>query len=165
LARVLFIGVEWFTRQYARAFEGTGTEYWTLDIDPDVRSFGAGRLHIVGSVTELDRHFSEGFFDAVILNGVFGFGVDDVGAMNAAVAGCALVLRPKGILVIGWNPDRTCDPLELAGIQQNFSPDPEFPLPRRVRIHSFDTHEHVYDMFACARRAHGGQIETGRCPI
>jgi hypothetical protein len=78
---------------------------------------------------------------------VLGFGVDDLKMMNAAIDSCSHALRAEGILVVGWNPDRISDPLELAGIRRAFSTDCVLELPRRARILSFDSHQHVYDFF------------------
>jgi len=147
LRRILFVGVAWFTKRYARAFENSSTEYWTLDIDAQESEHGNGEQHVVGDVTQLQRYFEPRSFDAIILNGVLGFGVDDLKMMNAAIDSCGLALRTEGILVVGWNPDRISDPLELESIRRAFSADCVLELPRRARIDSFDTHQHVYDFF------------------
>ena len=49
VARVLFVGCDWYTKFYHRMFRDK--TYWTLDIDPEKRRFGAARHH--GSASEL----------------------------------------------------------------------------------------------------------------
>jgi hypothetical protein len=97
---ILFVGTEWFTHGYVRMFSHKSLS--TLDIDPAKARFGADR-HMVGSVSELDRHVAEGRLDLVLINGVLGWGLDTLDEAERAIAGCDRCLRPGGHLVIGWN--------------------------------------------------------------
>ena len=111
--RVLFVGCAWYTAEYERVFDG---EYWTIDVDPDMRAWGA-RRHIVDSVARLDRHVGPAAFDLIVLNGVLGWGLNDRSAIETAFAQCWRALRAGGMLVVGWNDVPAHRPVALEEIQ------------------------------------------------
>ncbi len=98
--RILFVGCDWYTTGYEKDF--AGREFWTIEIDPDRAKYGAER-HVTGSVVNLGEHFPEGHFDLLVLNGVLGWGLNDVAEAERALAACARSLAPSGVLLIGWN--------------------------------------------------------------
>ncbi|HEY6824557.1 MAG TPA: hypothetical protein VI195_08955, partial [Steroidobacteraceae bacterium] len=71
--RVLFVGCDWYTRHYEPVFFPART-FWTIDPAPRARRF-AGRQHIVDALENLPRHFDPDYFDLIICNGVYGFGL------------------------------------------------------------------------------------------
>jgi hypothetical protein len=81
-------------------------------------------------------------FDTVVLSGVFGLGVNDVAAQDSAIAACAAILKPGGLLVLGWNTDRVSDPSTLHSLEQNFEPSEDAGFVGRV---TFDRCTHVFD--------------------
>ena len=95
---VLFVGVRFYTRNYASRCGGA--EFVTLDRDPAMRRHGA-RSHAVAPLEELGRHFPAGHFTHIVVNGVFGWGLDEPGAADRALAACHAALRPGGWLVLG----------------------------------------------------------------
>jgi SAM-dependent methyltransferase len=97
---VLFVGCAWYTRGYRKLFETRN--YSTLEIDPRAAKYGA-RRHIVDSLENIRLHFKEGELDAIICNGVFGWGLDEKSVVEKAFDGCFECLRPGGIFVLGWN--------------------------------------------------------------
>lgn len=98
--RVLFVGCDWYTRCYNDVFQNL--EYWTLELDPEKERFGSDR-HIVDTVENVADHFEEGYFDAIVCNGVFGWGLNERHAVEKAFGGCLRCLRPGGLFVLGWN--------------------------------------------------------------
>jgi SAM-dependent methyltransferase len=110
--KVLFVGCDWYTRHYERTFF-RGCEYWTMDFSPDARRF-AGKRHIVGPLQDLGQHFPEAYFDLIICNGVYGFGLDAPEDCERAFELCYSRLRNDGVFLLGWNdiPARTPVPLE-----------------------------------------------------
>ena len=88
----------------------------------------------------LDAAFRPGFFDLVMLNGVFGWGVDAPDHMEQTLEAIAEVLAPGGTLLIGWNHDRSPDPDTLSNIAL-FEPADYDGLPHRK---SFEDVTHRY---------------------
>jgi SAM-dependent methyltransferase len=138
--RLLFVGVRGYTARYAASFEAAGVEYWTCDIDPDAGPHGAPGRHRRADVCRLDETFSRGFFDCVVMNGVFGWGVDNPEDMNRALGSAHAVLAPGGLLLLGWNGDRSADPDTLPAIR-HFEPIGFGGLPARK---TFTDVTHIY---------------------
>ena len=102
LGRLLFVGCDWYTREYVELFAPRRERYRTVDIDPAKARFGAPG-HVIAPMQEIDRHFAPGSIDVIVANGVYGFGIDDRAGLGAAFAAARAVLRPGGTLVLGWN--------------------------------------------------------------
>lgn len=153
--RILWVGCRAYTADDYPALESGGAEVWTTDIDPDAARWGREGRHRVGDVCVLDRIFPDIIFDAIVCNGVLGFGVDEPGAQLSALTAMAAVLRPDGILLLGWNTDRIADPVAAGLTQPYFNPTPFAARDNRT---TFDSVTHVYDAF---RRTHTpGPIEA-----
>lgn len=99
--RALFVGVQWYTKHYAALF--TGKVFASIDPEARLTPFG-GEPHAVGSVQDLATHFPGFIFDAIVMSGVIGFGLNDPSEVDKALAACASALRPGGWLVLGVNP-------------------------------------------------------------
>jgi SAM-dependent methyltransferase len=97
---VLFVGCRWYTKTYADLLKGK--DFWTIEIDPDQAKFGATN-HIIDSYLNLSQHVAPGAFDAIVLNGVFGWGIDTPADTELALAETLRALSPGGQLVIGYN--------------------------------------------------------------
>jgi SAM-dependent methyltransferase len=142
--RVLFVGTTQYTTHYEKYFKVSTCEYWTMDINPQMEIFGAKGRHIIGSVIDADHYFSPDFFDIVILNGVLGWGVDEIRDQDRTLEAIRKILKEGGILLLGWDTDRIIDPMELKGIRNHFSHCINAPLPDRVTL---TESKHVYDFF------------------
>ncbi len=99
--RVLFVGCRWYTKIYGAIFRNS--EYWTIEIDPTQAKFGSQGRHIVDSYLNLSRHVEPGSFDAIVLNGVFGWGIDNPADTEVALYETLRALNPGGIAIIGYN--------------------------------------------------------------
>jgi SAM-dependent methyltransferase len=110
--RILFVGCDWYTKHYERAFF-RGRDFLTIDVSPKARKFGA-RNHTIAGLGELDAHFAEGYFDIIFCNGVYGFGLDAAADCEVAFDRCWSRLRDGGYFVLGWDdiPARTPVPLD-----------------------------------------------------
>jgi len=84
-------------------------------------------------------------FDVVLVNGVFGYGLNTQYGQNAAIAGLARVLKPDGLLMLGWNTHRVSDPLQLSAIARFFVRSQRAGFEQRI---TFPESTHVYDFFA-----------------
>lgn len=125
IKRILFVGCDWYTHHYPKEFHRS-QEFFTIDPAPDRRLFGSKR-HIVTSLEELDRHFADGFFDLIICNGVFGYGLNEQRQCELAFEQCYRCLRTNGEFVLGWDdiPEKTPIPLDninsLKAFRRNIS--------------------------------------------
>jgi SAM-dependent methyltransferase len=146
VGRILFVGCEWYTKPYERPF--AAKEYWTLEIDPAKRRFGAGH-HIVDSLRNLDRHVPADYFDVIVCNGVFmKTAIETREEAEPSFEACRNALRPGGWFVLGWNDTdelRPYFPSESPALA-TFLPT-EFP-PLRAGEHRTNTsYRHTYTFF------------------
>ena len=140
--RILWVGCREYTLDDYAALEARGGEVWTTDIDPAAARWGREGRHRTGDVCEADRLFSDQTFDAVVCNGVLGYGVDTPEQKARALAALASVLRPGGRLLLGWNTDKIADPVAAGLTAADFAPAALGDRPTRV---GFDAVTHVYD--------------------
>jgi SAM-dependent methyltransferase len=115
LRSLLFVGCGPYTRHYAALFEPASARFRTLDIDPRRARFGhAG--HIVAALQDVGRHLAPASVDAVVCNGVYGFGLDERDELDAALRASWTVLRPGGAFVLGWNDVPAFAPFDPAEV-------------------------------------------------
>ncbi len=142
--RVLDIGREPYGAFYNEFY--AGRELWTIDWDLAKARFGAPN-HVVDDVANLRFHFPSAYFDFVLMNGVFGWGLNQKASIEQAFAAIRAVLRPTGLFVLGWNntPDLVPVPLAQVAALQDFTPY-HFP-PLRATSFKCATCEHTYSFF------------------
>lgn len=100
--KILDIGREDYQIFYNEFFKGR--ELWTLDIDPEMQEFGAeGQFHITDDAANVKSHFKDDYFDFILINGVLGWGLNNREKIEQAFNGIFDVLKPKGLLIVGWN--------------------------------------------------------------
>ena len=128
IRRVLFVGCDNYTTHYEQRFFASH-DYWTIEPNPKMRRYGA-KQHVIAPLERLTDHFSPGFFDLIICNGVYGWGLDGAEQCKIALANCRTCLAPGGHHLIGWDdipPHRPAvllsEAASLAGFDQfQFSP-------------------------------------------
>lgn len=137
--RVLFVGTRFYTRKYP----GIIPNMVTIDADPRMARYGA-REHIVAPIQAFEIRTLDNTFDAVVINGVFGWGVNDEESAKDALRACARALTMGGELVIGFNETR-CPRLEMS----EFKPFVFPPLGvQSVTVHTpFAEGSHTYQFF------------------
>lgn len=141
--RILFVGCEVYNAPVPEQFEAHGIECWTTDIIPENAVWGHPERHIVCDIADITGHFPESHFDAVLFNGVMGYGVTGAHMTTIAPALHA-VLRAPGFLLIGWNKGLVEDPLTLPAVTSRFAHQQALGLPARKE---FPDTTHVYDLF------------------
>ena len=144
---VLFVGCRPYTKAYPTLLEQHGARCWTIDVDPEVARWGAPGRHVVAAIQAALAHWPPAFFDTVVLSGVFGYGLNERHDQETALRVARQLLKPGGWFVLGWNTDRTADPLRLPTLQQQFQPASLQGLPLRQ---SFPVSTHVFDFFLAA---------------
>ena len=138
----LLVGCRRYTLQDPIFLQQRGTVCWTLDIDPAAIRWGAAGHHVVAPIEQSASIFGAAMFDTVVLSGVFGFGVNEFDVQEAAIDACAAILKPGGLLVLGWNSDLVADPVVLTGLARNFDRAPDTEAVGRVTFHRGT---HVFD--------------------
>jgi len=106
---------------------------------------GSSRTVRVGDLQKVGALHPSGYFDVALINGVFGWGLDTLDGQNEAVEGLARVLKPAGILMLGWNTDRSSDPTKLLAIERFFVPSQRSGVERRIVVPGVT---HVYDFLS-----------------
>jgi len=110
---ILDIGREAYEAFYNEFYEGR--ELWTIDWDAERAVFGAAN-HIVDDVANLRDHFPERYFDFVLMNGVFGWGLNDRRSIEKAFSAVHATLNRNGIFVLGWNDTPELVPVPLGQV-------------------------------------------------
>jgi hypothetical protein len=99
-ARCLFLGTDKRSWHYPKRLDA---ELFTLDIEPKKAIYGNRGLHTVGSAGTLLQYYAPHSFDAIIANGLIGFGMNQLEDCEALLAGSHAVLKESGLLVLGYN--------------------------------------------------------------
>lgn len=147
--RILFVGCDWYTKHYDRAFF-RDRDYWTIDVAEKARRFGAPQHRTIG-LEQLDQHFAERYFDVIFCNGVYGFGLDAADDIERAVEMCWSRLRYGGYFVFGWDdiPARTPVPLEGIAALRRFQ-RLEVAQLNSWRYLTDTPYRHTYDFYTKA---------------
>jgi len=114
--RCLFVGLDKHNWHYPRLLPWV--DFHTLDCNPHMAVYGRAGRHWVGSALEMSAHYGRAAFDALIANGIIGFGIDTEADFLRLLDECHAVLKPGGLLVLGYNdfPERFGFPVDpLAG--------------------------------------------------
>lgn len=142
--RILDVGREEYEHFYNEFFEGR--ELWTMDVDPERKEFGADK-HIVDSVANLKKHFPADFFDVVLMNGVFGWGLNEKEEIETALTGIYECLRPGGLLIFGYNKTGELIPVPLKEIKALKRFQPYKCRPLKGSSFTCSTGEHTYNFY------------------
>jgi SAM-dependent methyltransferase len=155
--RVLFVGCKAYTARYGKRLARAGVDYWTTDINPAVAIWGEKDHHIISDIGRIDDVCPADSFDAVLLNGVIGDGVDDESEMNRAVTAIARILRPNGMLLIGWDAlKKLPDPIGIEAVTTYFRHESALALPVRK---TFPDTDKVYDWLIKTRAAEANSLD------
>ncbi len=142
--RVLEVGREPYEAFYNEFF--VGRELWTIDWDATRAQFGAPK-HIIDDAANLGNHFPGEYFDVVLMNGVFGWGLNQPEAIEKAFAAVYAILAPGGLFVLGWNDTPDLVPVPLDQVQALRLFTPYFFAPLNGTSFKCATYEHVYSFF------------------
>lgn len=143
---VLFVGVDWYTKHYDRAFF-RGKNFWTLDMLPGARKFGA-RQHVTCPLAEAPRHLAAESFDLIVCNGVYGHGMNAQEDCEGGFQACFTLLRAGGYFVLGWNdvPEHTFAPLSSLQSLAKFTAC-ELPALGTHKYLTNTPHRHIYQFY------------------
>ena len=133
---ILFVGVAWYTRRYGQTLTTLRPEirFATMDVEPAVAEFGTPGDHIVGDVCNLATLYGERRFDAILLNGVIGYGINTPDTVERVLRSCADQMHAGGHLIIGVNEKRPCYVDPTAAAAALFDPVPFGSLNERLVV-------------------------------
>ena len=158
---LLFVGCEWYTRHYQALFDPGRSRFRTIDIDPRRARYGAS-IHIVAPLQEVAAHVDAASVDVLVCNGVYGFGIYERGELERAFDASRVVLRPGGVLLLGWNDVPALapfDPLPVA-LAAGFVLDPSRGPGWRVRTDTPTRHTFDYYVRADAVLCQNGRADA-----
>jgi SAM-dependent methyltransferase len=148
--KTLFVGVDKHNWHYPRLLK---TEFHSLDIEAGKAVYGQPGRHWTGSATSVAGHYGDNAFDVVVANGLLGFGIDEAQGCRHLLENCEAVLKPGGLLVLGYN-DRS-DRVPYAVLPMALGLFDEFTPPIAEvagALHRVDdSFQHVY-LFLTKRR-------------
>ena len=98
--RILFVGCAWYTLHYPKIFHGR--DFMTMEISPEEAEYGASN-HVIDSCENIADHYQPNSLDVVVFNGVYGCGLNELGAINKTLDAIHHALRVHGLFVFGWN--------------------------------------------------------------
>lgn len=108
--RILFVGCHRYSSWYWRVFYLSMKKFYTVDPDPSVAQYGSLKRHFISTFQQLkERPELFGAFDLIILNGVFGYGINTEDEKKDALKTSASLLSPEGRLLIGFRNAAICD--------------------------------------------------------
>ncbi|MBN9514528.1 MAG: class I SAM-dependent methyltransferase [Alphaproteobacteria bacterium] len=150
--QVLFVGTAVYTYQYEKLFADDPDRYTTIDRNPSTKVWG-GKHHIVAPIEQINQHRPPGFFDCIVLSGVLAYRIpehgdyglveqDDLRALLKVLHG---VLRPGGLLLVGWNLRDMAQSLSQLGLlDPYFAPTDKTPWGTRKE---FPGDPHVFEFY------------------
>ncbi|MFY4261569.1 hypothetical protein ACOTCG_28535 [Achromobacter xylosoxidans] len=138
---LLFLGVDKHNWHYPRLLRAN---FHSLDILPRNAAYGRPGRHWTGDALQMAAHYGMETFDVVVANGLLGFGIDGETGLRRLLAQCHAVLRPGGVLVLGYNdlPERTPFPVEVGPQFDEFVPAIDGVIASRHMVD--DPYRHVY---------------------
>jgi len=142
--RILDIGREDYQQFYNLFFQNR--ELWTIDKNPERREFGA-KNHIIDDVANLKKYFSSNYFDFILMNGVFGWGLNDKEAIEKTFAAIYDILKPNGLFVFGWNDIEDLTPVPLNKIKALAKFKPFYFKPLHGTTFKAKTNKHTYGFY------------------
>jgi hypothetical protein len=103
-SNILFVGCSQFTSWYPTIFETCPKiTFSTVDSDLQKLPHGSKTHHRVARFeTLVNLPETHGFYDLVILNGVFGYGIDSLNDKLTALKTTHAILKPRGKVLIGY---------------------------------------------------------------
>ncbi|MBD3253040.1 methyltransferase domain-containing protein [Candidatus Pacearchaeota archaeon] len=142
--KILDVRREDYQKFYNLFFKGR--ELWTIDKNPKRKKYGSEN-HITDDVVNIKNYFSENSFDLIIMNGVFGWGLNKPEDVEKTILSFYKILRKGGIFVFGWNDIPDLKPLELENIESLKKFKPYFFEPLKTISFKSLTEEHTYSFF------------------
>ena len=145
IQNILLVGVAECTRHYEDYFKDKKLVY-TIDIDPEKAVSGIPGRHITDTVENIDKYFPDPTFDAVLMNGVYGWGMNDEASLIRSLEKVRKVLKKGGVLLFGWDKVPKYDPIDLDS-KPYFKDFEKFRITGVERVELDNKHHHIFDFY------------------
>lgn len=145
--RILFVGCEYYTWENLKVFHES-IDLVTVDYNEKSFLWG-GKHHFIADIREIDCVLGTASFDMIVLNGVFGHGVNTTEDQSRTFKALRHIMKPEALLMVGWNHDLSQDPIELLVCQELFYRTNYEDLPKRT---CFSDSTHVFDFLKAKSR-------------
>ncbi|MBO3458293.1 hypothetical protein G7B40_004935 [Aetokthonos hydrillicola Thurmond2011] len=145
--KILFVGCDWYTKPYKKLFKNQ--EYWTIEIDESKKKYGSAN-HIVDGLQNLSSYIKSDYFDLIIYNGVFGYGINSKEDTEKSFDQCFRALRTRGVVVFGWNDVPQYKPFPVTDECESLKKfEPYFfpPLSTSQFLTPNTVHRHTYNFY------------------
>ena len=142
---ILFVGCDTYTAHYPDLF--IDRNFMTIDIDPVQARHGAAR-HVVDTFTNTRAHFDAASLDAVVCNGVIGWGLNRPEEIDRAAKECFECLHPGGIFIVGSDNAPPWRPVAFDNLDgfRKFEPLTLPPFPGPV-YPTFGEFPHIFNFY------------------
>jgi hypothetical protein len=149
IQRILIAGVTRPGRHYPSLF--AGKECITIDLDSKRARYGASH-HIIDRLENLGNHIAAEWFDLIVVNGLIGFGIDDLSNLETAVHVCHRHLRHGGELLLSTDAGRPGSELlpQVQALREGFIEATVAPFGASSVVTQVPWHprpEHIYHFF------------------
>lgn len=142
--KILDIGRESYQNFYNEFFKNR--ELWTMDINKRKKKFGSEN-HVTDSVVNIKKYFPKNNFDFILMNGVFGWGLNKPKEIEKALNGIYNVLKKKGVFVFGYNDTDDLIPIPLNKIKALKKFKPYYFPPLKSNSFMANTGRHTYNFY------------------
>ena len=119
-----------------------GIKVTTIEPDASQAVYGSLHHHIIAPLQHISQHVAHNTFDAIIINGVIGWGLNDHSTRRAAAKGVHAVLRAHGLVIIGYNYGTEC----CQEYDHLFSSTSLSQLPSMIDLHNSEMH-HIFKLY------------------
>jgi SAM-dependent methyltransferase len=109
-----------------------------MEISPYEAQYG-GATHIIDSCENIAQHFQPDSLDVVVFNGVYGFGLNQLSAINHTLQAIYRSLCPNGLFIFGWNDLPAMAPYRIEELTGLDAFEPYVFPPIQKAIHESDS--------------------------
>lgn len=146
LHSILFVGCDYYNKHYSDFF--LDKDYWTIEPSIKRSKYGSKDHHISDYIQNLEKYDKQIFFDVIIMNGVYGWGLNAQEDIEKAILCCYDSMKKDGIFILGWNniPQRTPVPLETIKELRLFKLHNFIP-GTNSRLEANTANNHIFDFY------------------
>lgn len=144
---MLFVGCHPYSSWYSKIFNLSGKEFHTVDPDKNSKIYGSPKKHFTEKFESLgEKEELQNEYDCIILNGVFGYGIDKSEEKILAIQTSYKILKKGGLLLIGFRKSEVPD-FDQKTIDKNLFESTAVPGFESSEIQTGHQNHHVFICF------------------